>query len=177
MTSRRMAHAGILGSAIAAFALFLMGGNRPPQFGDPLPGLTRAELARFQAGKTVFDHDFDAPGGLGPVFNDTSCTNCHNQGGDGGGSDIGELEGEVTRAGGVLTLGAETGDCLISRGTPLDMLPPPEGAVMVLGAVTVALLKPLLPSSFLGEKFLAPVGAPVEIGPPGNGKVRAGPLP
>jgi CxxC motif-containing protein (DUF1111 family) len=75
-----------------------MGGNRPPQFGDPLPGLTRDQLARFQAGKVVFDRNFDAPGGLGPVFNDTSCTNCHNQGGDGGGSDILETRfGLVTK--------------------------------------------------------------------------------
>lgn len=87
MTYRRAASAGILGAAVASLAMFLMGGNRPPRFGDPLPGLSRDELARFQAGKAVFDHDFDVPGGLGPVFNDTSCTNCHNQGGDGGGSD------------------------------------------------------------------------------------------
>ena len=87
MTYRRAASAGILGSAVAALALFLMGGDAPPRFGDPLPGLTRDQLARFQAGKAVFDHDFDVPGGLGPVFNDTSCTNCHNQGGDGGGGD------------------------------------------------------------------------------------------
>ena len=97
MTYRRAASAGILGSAIAALALSLVGGNAPPRFGDPLPGLTRDQLARFQAGKAVFDHDFDVPGGLGPVFNDTSCTNCHNQGGDGGGSDVLETRfGEVT---------------------------------------------------------------------------------
>jgi CxxC motif-containing protein (DUF1111 family) len=97
MTHRRAASAGILGLAVAAFALVLMGGDGPPQFGDPLPGLTRDQLARFQAGKAVFDRNFDAPGGLGPVFNDTSCTNCHNQGGDGGGSDTLETRfGRVT---------------------------------------------------------------------------------
>ena len=96
MTYRRAASTSILGSAIAALALSLMGGNSPPQFGDPLPGLTRDQLARFQAGKAVFDTNFDAPGGLGPVFNDTSCTNCHNQAGDGGGSDTLETRfGEV----------------------------------------------------------------------------------
>ena len=96
MTYRRAASTSILGSAIAALALSLMGGNAPPQFGDPLPGLTRDQLARFQAGKAVFDTNFDPPGGLGPVFNDTSCTNCHNQAGDGGGSDTLETRfGEV----------------------------------------------------------------------------------
>ena len=87
MTSRRAASAGILGSAVAALALLTTGGGSPPQFGDPLPGLTPDLLARFQAGKALFDREFDPADGLGPVFNDTSCTNCHNQGGDGGGSD------------------------------------------------------------------------------------------
>jgi CxxC motif-containing protein (DUF1111 family) len=87
MTTRRAASAGILGSAIAALALLSIGGGSPPQFGDPLPGLTPDLLARFQDGKALFDHEFDPAGGLGPVFNDSSCTNCHNQGGDGGGSD------------------------------------------------------------------------------------------
>jgi CxxC motif-containing protein (DUF1111 family) len=62
-----------------------------------LPGLTPDLLARFRAGKAAFDRQFDPPGGLGPVFNDTACTNCHNQGGDGGGSDTLETRyGRVT---------------------------------------------------------------------------------
>jgi CxxC motif-containing protein (DUF1111 family) len=89
--------AGILGTTLAALALLAMGGNPPPRFGDPLPGLTPDLLARFQTGKAVFDREFDVPGGLGPVFNDTSCTHCHNQGGDGGGSDTLETRyGRVT---------------------------------------------------------------------------------
>jgi CxxC motif-containing protein (DUF1111 family) len=88
---------GNLGLVIAAFTLVMMGGNPPTNFGDPLPELTPDQLTRFQAGKAVFDHDFDAPEGLGPVFNDTSCTNCHNQGGDAGGSDTLETRyGRVT---------------------------------------------------------------------------------
>jgi CxxC motif-containing protein (DUF1111 family) len=87
MTPKRAASAGLLATAITALALLTMGGGRPPDFGDPLPGLAPDLLARFQAGKAIFDHPFDAPGGLGPVFNDSACTNCHNQGGDGGGSD------------------------------------------------------------------------------------------
>jgi CxxC motif-containing protein (DUF1111 family) len=87
MTCRKAASAGILGSAVFVLVLLTTGGGSPPQFGDPLPGLTPDLLARFQAGKALFDHEFDPAGGLGPVFNDTSCTNCHNQGGDGGGSD------------------------------------------------------------------------------------------
>ena len=97
MTRRRAASAGIIGSALTAFTLLTSGGGRPPEFGDPLPGLTPDLHARFQAGQAAFDRVFDVPGGLGPVFNDTSCTHCHNQGGDGGGSDVLETRyGRVT---------------------------------------------------------------------------------
>ena len=51
----------------------------PAKIGDPLPGLTPAELARFQAGKAVFQRTFDASHGLGPLFNSTSCAECHEQ--------------------------------------------------------------------------------------------------
>jgi CxxC motif-containing protein (DUF1111 family) len=63
-----------------------MGGGRQPDFGDPLPGLTGDQLARFQAGKAAFVSAEDVPGGLGPVFNDTACANCHSQGAIGGGN-------------------------------------------------------------------------------------------
>src|SRR5712692_5000947 len=51
----------------------------PMRIGDPLPGLTSAELARFNAGKAVFQRTFDAAHGLGPLFNSTSCAECHEQ--------------------------------------------------------------------------------------------------
>jgi CxxC motif-containing protein (DUF1111 family) len=97
MTPRRASSTIFLGSAVAALVMLSLGVSRSPQFGDPLQGLTPDLLARFEAGKAIFDKDFDVPGGLGPVFNDTSCTNCHNQGGDGGGSDTLETRyGRVT---------------------------------------------------------------------------------
>ena len=48
------------------------------RMGDPLPGLTPAQIARFEAGKAVFDSTLTAATGLGPVFNETSCGSCHN---------------------------------------------------------------------------------------------------
>jgi CxxC motif-containing protein (DUF1111 family) len=87
MTSRRIAHAGILGSAVAGLALVCLGGGRRPDFGDPLQGLTPDQLAQFQSGKAAFIAAEDVPGGLGPVFNDTACANCHSQGATGGGND------------------------------------------------------------------------------------------
>jgi CxxC motif-containing protein (DUF1111 family) len=97
MTSRQMARAGLLGSAITGLALLAIGGRGQPDFGEPLQGLTPALLARFQAGKAVFERDFDPRGGLGPVFNNTSCAKCHDQGAIGGGSDTLETRyGRVT---------------------------------------------------------------------------------
>jgi CxxC motif-containing protein (DUF1111 family) len=78
---------GLFGSAIAALALLTMGSGSQPKFGDPLQGLTTADRARFQAGKAAFELEFTPRAGLGPVFNNTSCAKCHDQGAIGGGSD------------------------------------------------------------------------------------------
>ena len=45
----------------------------------PLPGLTSAERARFQAGKDEFERLWRAEEGLGPTFNEASCAQCHRQ--------------------------------------------------------------------------------------------------
>jgi CxxC motif-containing protein (DUF1111 family) len=87
MTSRRMALAGILGSAVVALAVLTMGSGSKPKFGDPLQGLTPDLLARFQAGKVQFMCPETPLTGLGPVFNDDACFKCHDQGAIGGGSD------------------------------------------------------------------------------------------
>ncbi len=57
-----------------------------PKMGAPLAGLTQNELDRFFAGKVEFDRVFSAADGLGPVFNQNSCSSCHNNpiGGSGG---------------------------------------------------------------------------------------------
>jgi CxxC motif-containing protein (DUF1111 family) len=46
-------------------------------FGDPLPGVSQAELDAFTAGRTEFNTTETAPEGLGPIFNDSSCSACH----------------------------------------------------------------------------------------------------
>lgn len=57
-------------------------------FGDPLNGLTPAELRAFQDGRDEFTEDeSDAPG-LGPVFNGTSCVACHSNPAIGGDSAV-----------------------------------------------------------------------------------------
>ncbi len=45
--------------------------------GDPLPGLTQRELARFESGRALFDRVFTIPEGTGPLFNENQCSACH----------------------------------------------------------------------------------------------------
>ncbi len=49
-----------------------------PKMGDPLLGLTTAQLDRFAVGKIAFEHVLTEPEGLGPVFNKNACAGCHN---------------------------------------------------------------------------------------------------
>jgi CxxC motif-containing protein (DUF1111 family) len=45
--------------------------------GAPLPGLREAELARFHAGRALFDKVYTPEEGLGPLFNENQCSACH----------------------------------------------------------------------------------------------------
>jgi len=54
------------------------------EIGEPLPGLTQEELARFEAGRAVFAHPFLPEEGLGPRFNENACNACHTFPTDGG---------------------------------------------------------------------------------------------
>lgn len=45
--------------------------------GSPLPGLSEAEAARFARGLEAFDRSFTPEDGLGPLFNQTRCSSCH----------------------------------------------------------------------------------------------------
>lgn len=65
-----------------------------PRAGKPLLGLTGAELARFEAGRTVFNTQILPGEGLGPCFNQQSCGGCHGIPDAGGAGTI-----EVTRFG------------------------------------------------------------------------------
>lgn len=48
-----------------------------PQLGDPLPGLTQAQMAIFLDGKVDFEDTETEASGLGPIFNRASCATCH----------------------------------------------------------------------------------------------------
>jgi CxxC motif-containing protein (DUF1111 family) len=47
------------------------------EFGTPLIGLTAEQLAAFAAGREEFESIETPDGGLGPIFNNTSCATCH----------------------------------------------------------------------------------------------------
>ncbi len=55
-----------------------------PAPGAPLPGLTAAELARFEEGLALFDKVFTPEEGLGPFFNENQCSACHTDPASGG---------------------------------------------------------------------------------------------
>src|SRR3989475_11998616 len=80
---------GTIASTLAVIGI-LAGCARPPQPGDPLPGLQRSERARLDRGKAVFERKFTPETGLGPLFNSTSCGECHEQPATGGFGDGGE---------------------------------------------------------------------------------------
>jgi CxxC motif-containing protein (DUF1111 family) len=84
----------------------------PPaqKFGDPLPHLSLADRALFQQGRAEFEHLHAPDEGLGPVFNNHSCRQCHGVPTVGGGS-----AGTITRIG-VLVNGVF--DPLIRLGGP-----------------------------------------------------------
>ncbi|HRW54972.1 MAG TPA: FG-GAP-like repeat-containing protein, partial [Phycisphaerae bacterium] len=48
-----------------------------PAPGEPILGLSPAELARFEAGRLKFDEVLTDVAGLGPIFNQNSCSACH----------------------------------------------------------------------------------------------------
>lgn len=60
----------------------------PIELGDPLPGLTGAELTSFNKGRETFEHRFTPSEGLGPFYNATSCESCHSKPVTGGAADL-----------------------------------------------------------------------------------------
>ncbi|NJD20087.1 MAG: hypothetical protein FIA95_12500 [Gemmatimonadetes bacterium] len=50
---------------------------RSTAVGDPLPGLTPEQLARFETGKAAFSKVYAPEEGLGPTYNENSCNACH----------------------------------------------------------------------------------------------------
>jgi CxxC motif-containing protein (DUF1111 family) len=109
---------------------------RPPEPGDPLPGLTTDEQARFAAGRGVFQQVFEPATGLGPLFNAPSCVECHNEPVVGGNGDEDETHAAVSLPGGGCDLLLASGGPVFQTSvTPalrealgIDREPIPDGA-------------------------------------------------
>jgi CxxC motif-containing protein (DUF1111 family) len=98
---------------VCATVAMRTGVARAQSFGVPMPGLTTAQRARFDAGRAAFETSEEADEGLGPVFNGTSCAQCHSVGGTGGGSDLVETRFGRTMSTGAFDPIAERGGSLI----------------------------------------------------------------
>ncbi len=113
--------------------------------GDPLPGLTPEQQALFQLGRADFVHRFLPREGLGPVYIEDSCVNCHALGGVGGADSLADPNHLVERfatltAGKYDPLARLGGDVLQTRSIageqPFCNVPPetvpPEATIVAL---------------------------------------------
>ncbi len=108
MRTRRSCLLGSLGLAVVTAT------TASGEIGDPLRGLTPAQVQTFEAGREVFEEVEDVGDGLGPVFNGEGCATCHNVGAIGGGSTLVETRfGAVV--GGVFDPLANLGGSLIQN--------------------------------------------------------------
>ncbi len=100
-----MAGTGLLLPLTVLFSRAQIVGNGPPRqittvLGQALPGLTDAQVLSFRAGLRSFSTTETRDEGLGPIFNGTSCAECHKAGAIGG-AGIDVTIARVTRIGGV----------------------------------------------------------------------------
>src|SRR5262245_36413587 len=135
-----------LATILSGFALILTGAtiagsDTPPGFGDPLPGLSKAQLDVFQEGSLDFQEVETVEDGLGPVFNDVSCVACHRGPGDKVGGSNGTLETRFGRlkpdgtfdpmvvfGGSLLQVQAIAG--FTAEGDPPGVRPPKEATIV-----------------------------------------------
>jgi CxxC motif-containing protein (DUF1111 family) len=78
----------------------------PQALGDPISGLTQAELDAFNRGRVIFEKRFKPSEGLGPFYNATSCASCHSTPVTGGSAKL-YRNFYLARAGNPLTLGGQ----------------------------------------------------------------------
>ncbi|MDF1800456.1 MAG: di-heme oxidoredictase family protein [Planctomycetota bacterium] len=62
---------------LAALSLTSSAQDFQPRMGEPMAGLSSAQLQRFADGLVEFNFVLSPADGLGPVFNDNSCGTCH----------------------------------------------------------------------------------------------------
>lgn len=102
----------LLVAAAVCAAVLVAGAQRPLLPGDPLPGLTPAELEEFRLGVDDFLEVETADEGLGPAFNGTSCAACHNVPAIGGISPVAEVRAGYSGGSGGFQPAAASGETL-----------------------------------------------------------------
>jgi CxxC motif-containing protein (DUF1111 family) len=85
----------IIALLAGAAALTLSACENAPVPGEPLRDLTAQERERFNEGRKLFSKEFTPESGLGPLFNEVSCVECHEEPAPGGSGD--EVEIHATR--------------------------------------------------------------------------------
>ncbi|MDG1136810.1 MAG: di-heme oxidoredictase family protein, partial [Phycisphaerales bacterium] len=117
-------------------------GNSPqPRAGEPLQTLTDSLLTRFEFGKTSYSQDLTIEGGLGPIFNKTSCANCHNNPVGGPGSQTVTRFGFIGKKGGFDPLADLGGSLRQAEAISEDCAEviPPEANVIAMRVTNSAL--------------------------------------
>src|SRR2546421_11188451 len=89
-----------------------------PEPGAPLPGLTLAQRAVFERGRGVFQTEFTPETGLGPLFNNNACSQCHEDPATGGIGEEVERHATAFRALACNDLGAHGGPVMQDNVTP-----------------------------------------------------------
>ncbi len=109
----------VLGTAFIAIACASDDVAREP--GEPLPSLTEVEMGRFLLGKAVFTRLTSVEEGLGPTYNQTRCSGCHDIPVPGGSGSTENALGRARRyENGVCdVLAEEGGDIIQTEATPL----------------------------------------------------------
>ena len=104
-----------------------------PLLGDPLAGLTTEQLQLFADGKADFEKSEDVEGGLGPIFNESSCVACHSSGATGGGSARNVTRFGLTKHGKFDSLDALGGSLLQDQAilpVALETVPPEANTIV-----------------------------------------------
>lgn len=137
-------------SSLTASAQFF---GRAANVGDPVPGLTPQQLALFNAGKALYQHEFTLAEGRGPVFNGKSCAQCHGfpavGGQDPAGTDNNVTHFMINNQGNYY-LALELGGPVIEKTSIRDE---PAGAACTMSGETV----PALPGITTSSRHTPPV--------------------
>ncbi len=84
-----------------------------PRMGEPLQELSPSQLSAFLSGEVEFDTILQITDGLGPIFNDTGCSQCHNS------PEIGGFSTTTVTRFGKKAVGPTPFDPLVNKGGPL----------------------------------------------------------